>query len=189
MQLPLQITFRGMDPSDAVEANVREHAEKLDRFHDRIMSCRVMVEARHQHHQKGNLYHVRVDLTVPGGEVVVSREPHQHKSHEDVYVAIRDAFDAARRQLEDYTRQRRGDVKSHETPAHGRVIELVPAEDYGKIETVEGREVYFHRNSVVEEGGFEKLAVGSEVRFVEEMGERGPQASTVHLVGKHHPVG
>lgn len=188
MKLPLQVTFRGMDPSPAVEASVREKAERLDRYYDRIMSCRVIVEASHKHHNKGNLYHVRVDVTVPEGEIVASRDPGKDHSHEDVYVAIRDAFDAVRRQLEDYARRRRQDVKSHEPPPHGVVAELVPEQDYGRIRTPDGREIYFHRNSVLN-AAFDRLKVGDEVRFDEEMGDAGPQASTVRLVGKHHIVG
>jgi len=189
MQIPLQITFRDMEPSDAVEANIREKAAKLDQFYDQIMSCRVMVEVPHGHHHQGRLYQVRIDMTVPDGELLVTHE-HHHKdnSHEDVYVAIRDAFDAMKRQLEDYARKRRGKVKTHETPAHGRVSDLNPDEDYGRIKTPDERLVYFHRNSVLDDA-FAKLEVGSEVRFAEEMGERGPQASTVALVGKHHVVG
>ncbi len=186
MKLPLQVVFRNMEPSSAVEAKIRERAEKLDVYCDDIMSCRVMVEARHRHHHQGNLYHVRVDLKVPDAELVASREPDEHHAHEDVYVAIRDAFDAVRRQLEDYVRRRRGQVKEHPVSPHGRVAELYP--DYGKIQTADGRLVYFHRNSVLE-NAFEKLVLGTEVRFVEEMGELGPQATSVHVVGKHHVVG
>ena len=91
MQLPLQITFRNMDPSDAVEANVREKAAKLDGFLENIMACRVVVEAQHRHHHKGNLYSARIDITVPGHEIVVSRTPGKDHAHEDVYVAVRDA--------------------------------------------------------------------------------------------------
>lgn len=186
MQLPLQIVFRNMAPSAAVEAKVRERANKLEEYFDRIVSCRVVVEERHRHHHQGNLYHVRVDVKVPGAELVASREPPEHHAHEDVYVAIRDAFDAARRQLQDHARRRSGAVKSHAIPAHGRVAELYT--DYGKIETPDGRYVYFHRNSV-EGAEFRNLTVGKEVRFVEETGELGPQASTVHVIGKHHIVG
>ena len=189
MQIPLEITFRDMEPSEAVEARIREKAAKLDHFYEHVMSCRVMVEAPHGHHHQGRLYHVRIDVTVPDGELLVTHE-HHHKdhAHEDVYVAIRDAFDAMKRQLEDYARKRRGKVKTHETPAHGLVESLHSAEDYGRIETPDERLIYFHRNSVLDDA-FDKLQVGSEVRFVEEMGERGPQASTVTLVGKHHVVG
>jgi cold shock CspA family protein len=105
-------------------------------------------------------------------------------------VAVRDAFDAVRRQLEDHVRRRRGDVKTHDAPSHGRVASLFAERDYGFIEASDGSEVYFHRNSVVG-GGFDKLAVGDEVRFSfhAEEGEKGPQASTVVAVGKHHASG
>jgi ribosomal subunit interface protein len=121
MKLPLQITFRNTDRSEALEAHIRKKAEKLDQICDDIMSCRVMVEASHRHHHKGNLYHTRIDITVPEHEIVVSRDPQDNHAHEDAYVAIRDAFDAARRQLEDYTRKRRGDVKTHEAALRERV--------------------------------------------------------------------
>jgi cold shock CspA family protein len=98
-------------------------------------------------------------------------------------VAVRDAFDVARRQLEDFVRHQRGDVKSHETPPHARVSKLFPEGGYGFLETPDGREIYFHRNSVLHEG-FNRLKINSEVRFSEEMGEKGPQASSVTLIGK-----
>ena len=188
MQLPLQITFRDMEPSEAVEANIRERAAKLDRFYNHIMSCRVVVESPHSHHNKGRLFEVHIDVTVPDGELMVNHG-HHHKghSHEDVYVAIRDAFAALRRQLEDYVQKRRGKTKRHVPPAHGRVLAMASDADYGRIETPDNRVIYFHRNSVLNDG-FEKLDVGSEVRFVEEMGDSGPQASTVTPVGKHHVV-
>jgi len=128
------------------------------------------------------------DVTVPDGELVANREPDEHHSYTDVYVAIRDAFDTIRRQLEDHGRRQSRQVKAHETPRHGRIVERYPEEDFGRIETPEGRLVYFHRNSVVD-ADFDELQIGAEVRFDEEMGERGPQASTVHVVGKHHIVG
>lgn len=146
-----------------------------------------MVEAQHRHHQAGNLYHARIDITVPGKELVVSREPHEHHSHADAYVAIRDAFNAARRQLESYVRQRRREVKVHAATPYGRVSQLFVEEGYGRIETPDHRDIYFNCNSVLN-GDFEKLAVGAEVSFSEELGEDGPQASTVKLVGKHHYV-
>ena len=187
MKLPLQINFRNMEGSEAMRNNIEERAGKLDQFCDQIMSCRVMVEAQHRHRQAGNLYHVRIDITVPGRELVVSREPHEHHSHTDAYVAIRDAFNAARRQLESYARQRRREVKTHATTPYGRVSQLFIEEGYGRIETPDNRDIYFNRNSLLN-GDFDKLAVGSEVSFAEEQGEHGPQASTVKLVGKHHYV-
>jgi ribosomal subunit interface protein len=186
MQLPLQITFRDMEQSDAIEKAVREKAEKLNQF-EQIMSCRVVVEMINKHH-KGTLYQVSIDLTVPGTEIVVSRDHGVDHSHEDVYVAIRDAFDAARRQLQDYHRVSHQKVKAHDVPPHGRVSELNADEGYGRIETADGRSVYFHRNSVLNEE-FSRLDVGTEVRFSEEQGDEGPQASSVQRVGKHHIVG
>ncbi len=187
MQVPLQITFRHMESSEALAARIRERAEELDRIFDRIVSCRVAVELQNARHQKGNLFHVRVDLTVPGREIVVGRDPAAQRAHEDAHVAVRDSFDAARRLLEDYVRERRGDVKLHAVPDHGRVARLIAEQDYGFITTPDGSEIYFHRNSVAN-GGFDKLEVGDEVRFVVQEGEspRGPQASTVVPLGKHH---
>jgi ribosomal subunit interface protein len=108
MQVPLEITFRNVPPSPAIEADIRDKAAKLEDFHDRITSARVVVETPHRQHRTGKLFHVRIDLRVPGHEIVVSREPAAHHEHENVYVAIRDAFDAARRQLQDHAREMRG---------------------------------------------------------------------------------
>ena len=126
---------------------------------------------------------MRWDLTVPGGELAVTREPAEHHAHEDVFVALRDAFDAAQRQREDYARRQRGDLKAHEGPPSGRVSKLFPDEGYGFIETAEAVEVYFHKNSVLDDA-FGRLKVGSDVEFVEEQGEKGPQASTVRVIDK-----
>lgn len=116
MQLPLQITIRGVEHSDALEAHIREKAGKLDEFFSHIMSCRVVVEMPHKHHQQGKNFTVRIDIGVPGNEIVVN-----HDHAKDVYVALRDAFDAAKRQLEDYARKIRGDVKTHEPKNWKRV--------------------------------------------------------------------
>lgn len=188
MKLPLQITFRNMDSSEFLEGKVREVATKLDRFCDSIMACRVVVEANHKHHNKGNLFHVRIDITVPDGEIVVSREPKEHQAHQDAYVAVRDAFDAAKRQLEAYVQKRKRHVKVHEEAPYGRVSELSAEEGYGRIATLDGRDIYFHRNSVLN-ADFEQLAVGTPVSFSEEMGDMGPQASTVRVVSQAAAAG
>ncbi|HMA14037.1 MAG: HPF/RaiA family ribosome-associated protein [Bacteroidota bacterium] len=188
METPLEITFRNLDHSDAVEAKVREKVAKLEQVHGRITSCRVMIEAVNRQHTKGNLFHVTIDVGVPGKQVVVDRNSgRKDKAHEDVYVALRDAFNAARRRLDDHSRKRAGEVKSHEVPPHGKVARLNGFEGYGFIETPDGREIYFHRNSLVD-GDFDKLQEGQEVRYVAAEGEsdKGPQASTVKLIGKHH---
>ena len=178
MQIPVQIAFRGIDPSAAVEDRIHAEAAKLERYHERLTRCRVVVEKLHHRHHRGDLFHVRIDLTLPGAELVVNRDPGEHHAHEDLYVAIRDAFDAARRQVMDQARRQRHEVKSHEESPVGRVIEVWPDLDYGFLEAAEGHRVYFHRNSVVA-AGFGNLEVGSKVRFIEELGEKGPQASTV----------
>lgn len=188
MTIPLQISFKDMDPSPAVEARIREQAARLERFHERIVACRVTVEAPHRHHRHGKLFRVGIDLSMPGQDVFVGRAGPQDHAHEDVYVAIRDAFDAAVRQVEDQARRMRGDVKTHDAPDHGRILRL--GDDHGFIANADGREVYFHRNSVVGDS-FERLAVGDEVRLTidEEEGREGPQASSVRTVGKHRVVG
>jgi cold shock CspA family protein/ribosome-associated translation inhibitor RaiA len=187
MRLPLQITFRHVEASPAVEERIRENAEELDRYCDQIMSCRVAVECQHRRHHEGNLFRVRLDITIPGREIVVGRESKPRRAHQDIFVAIRDAFGAARRQLEDYARIRRGEVKLHAVPDHGRIARLIPEEDYGFIVSADGGEIYFHRNSVAS-GQFDKLAIGDEVRFVAQHSEsaKGLQASTVTPIGKHN---
>lgn len=185
MKLPLQVTFRHMEASDALEANIREKVSELESLYDQIMSCSVVVEQQHMHKVQGNLFHVRIDLRVPGKELVTSRHPDQHHAHEDPYVAVRDAFKSMGRQLEDFARRRRGKEKTHEVPPHGRVISLDASRGFGMIESSDGREIYFHRNSLTN-FDFDELCVGDEVRFVEEPGDAGPQASSVHVVGKHH---
>jgi ribosomal subunit interface protein len=114
MQIPLELTFHNMDRSDAVEDKVRERAAKLERAFDRIIGCRVVVEAPHKHNHKGIVYEVRIDISVPGKDIVVNRSGANNHAHEDVYVAVRDAFSAATRQLEDHARKVRGQVKTHE---------------------------------------------------------------------------
>ncbi len=110
MQIPLQITIRDIEHSDVLDAHIRDKVKKLDEFFDRIISCRVVVELPHKHHHQGKQFNVRIDIGVPGSEIVVNRD-----HHEDIYVALRDAFDIAKRQLEDYARKMRGDTKSHES--------------------------------------------------------------------------
>lgn len=139
MKLPVQVTFRNMDPSTKLEAMIQRRAARLDAYYDRVMACRVLVEVPHRHHQEGNRYHVRIDLTVPDDEIVVTHEPSLHSSlkdidrdietkaanvapvHKYVGVAVREAFDIARRRLQDYGRRQRGAVKVHQSPLHGTV--------------------------------------------------------------------
>ena len=183
--IPLQINFRNLETSEAVEAKVREKVNKLGHFYPTINSCRVVIEQRHRHHTQGNHFHVRIDLKVPGHELIAGREPDQNHAYTDVYVALRDAFSAMRRRLEDLARHQQGHVKHHEEKRHGHITEIAPDKTFGRIESVDGRWLYFHRNSLIGED-FDKLQVGTPVYFVEDMGNEGPRASRVYPVGKHH---
>jgi ribosomal subunit interface protein len=106
MKTQLQVTYRNMSPSAALEAEIREKAEKLERFWDQTISCRVVLEAENHRHRHGNLYRVNLEIKVPDKEIIAGRASDLHQAHDDVYVAIRDAFDSARRQLEDYNKRR-----------------------------------------------------------------------------------
>lgn len=150
MRLPVQITFHAMDRSDAVEAAAREKAGHLERFYTDITSCRVAVDLLQKHHQQGRPFGVRIDLTLPGRELVVNRV-----ENEDVYVAVRDAFDAMKRQLEDAVRQRRGQQKHHSRELHGEVAR------------------------------FEQVRIGSAVQFIVEVAAQGLQAKRVSLGKRH----
>jgi ribosomal subunit interface protein len=187
MQIPLIITFRHMEPSEALEAKIREKMEHLEKFHEHITSCRITIDQEHKRQNQGKLFSVKLDITLPGNEILITRHPDQHHAHEDVYVALRDTFDSARRKLEDHVRKLRGKVKVHETSPYGKIKQLFPYENYGVIETPDGREIYFHRNSVIDEN-FKNLTEGENVRFGEEMGDNGPQASAVHVERKHHVI-
>ena len=198
MILPVQVTFRNME-EDGLEDYIRQQATKLERYYDGITSCRVIIEMRGRH-EHGNLYHVRIDVGVPGGELLVKHEPNVHASlqdeeatkktkraelglaHKKPQRAILDAFADMRRRLQEYARKQRGDVKQRAEPLlTANVASLFPEEDHGFLATADDRQVYFHRDSVLN-GHFDQLRVGVPVRFAEEMGEKGPQASTVHMV-------
>jgi ribosomal subunit interface protein len=178
MQVPLQIAFRDLPHSDAIEAHIREKAGKLETFFDRIIACRIVVGMIQKHKHQGKLFNVRIDLTVPGAELVVNRD-----KAEDVYVAIRDAFDATKRKLEDQARRLNGDVKTHEIELHGKVARLFPDEGYGFIEGADGNELYFHRYNVAHPD-FDHLKEGDPVVFLEEIAGEGLHANRVS-VGKH----
>lgn len=180
MQIPPEISLRRVPRPEALLETIYERADWLERFHPRITSCRVLVEPSHLRHHEGNLFHVRIDVTVPGQEIVVKRDPPEHQAHEDLDVAVHDAFDAVRRRLQDDRRERRWPRHPRMRPARGRVVRVNGFEGFGFIEDEDGHEVYFHRNSVLG-GAFERLDVGTRVLFHEEQGNDGPQASTVRV--------
>lgn len=188
MDKPLEITFHGIHSSPAVEAEIRDHVDKLEHRFGHLIGCRVAVELLHRQHKTGNLFDVHVEMQVPGGELVVSRAPHRPRdkyAHPDLHVCLREAFRAAGRQLTEYKRRLSGEVKPHEEAFVGQVSQLYPAEDHGFILTNEGSQLYFHRNSVMNED-FDRLKRGDAIHFVETVGDTGPIASKVWLGPDHH---
>jgi ribosomal subunit interface protein len=183
MNIPVQITFSNMLPSEAVRARIEELATRLDRFHERIISCRVIVRAPNRRQCSGKLYHVSIDLKLPGHEIAINRNPPQDQAHEDIYVAIRDAFNALVRQIEDVSRVGRGDIKTHVAKPAGLIVKLFQEEKYGFLEDPEAGEIYFHANSVPD-NGFSKLKVGSKVHYRAEPGDNGLQATVVEPIGR-----
>lgn len=185
MRVPLEITYRDVQKTDDIESLIRSKAAKLDQICDHIISCRVAVEKPHEFQQTGQPHRVRIELRLPPGHVLVAkRESTGGEMHTDLQATIRQAFDAARRQIEKVNRQQQGRVKSHPEQETSAVVEkLFPSEGYGFLRTTLGRTIYFNKNSVLY-GDFERMAIGDGVRFVEEDGQEGPQASTVQLVNK-----
>ena len=179
MERPVQITLRNIDHSDALEEHIRERASRLEKFYPRITRCHVVLEIPHKHKHQGNLFNVRLDITVPGNELVFNRE-----AREDVYVALRDVFEAARRKLEDHTQRRRGDTKAHAEALSGKITRLFPLERYGFIETEGADEFYFGEANVITPA-FDQLKEGDEVQFIADLSGDMPQAKRISI-GKHH---
>jgi cold shock CspA family protein len=185
MQTPAKIDFHGMVGSPQIRAAITKHLAQLEQRFGRLTACRVVVKGPSAHHHIGGLYEVNIRLALPSGrEVNVGRTSQADERHSDLTFAVSDVFKRARRRLQDHARRLQGQVKHHEGQPIGTVVRLDPAGRFGFLEAGDGHEVYFHCNSVLDEN-FSHLAVGSRVVFAEEMGEKGPQASTVKLLGKH----
>jgi cold shock CspA family protein/ribosome-associated translation inhibitor RaiA len=203
VQEELQIAFRNFESSPWIEQRVRDEVALLERYYPRIIGLRVVLELAHRHHLSGNRYRVRIEIELPGEDIVVNHEPDLYASLKDIdverltreaeveperkhlVVAIDDAFETARRRLQDFARRQRGDVKTHQPRPTGKVVRLDVDGEFGFIEALDGHEVYFHRNSVLGDE-YDRLEVGNEVMFSEEAGDKGPQASTVRRIRKHH---
>jgi len=177
MQRPLQITSRDFALTDPIRAMIEKRAEALEQYFGRLTGCHVVIEAPVHHHRRGGPFNVRIDLRTPGAELSVNKQ-----GADDLAVAVREAFDAARRRVEDHLRELRGDVKTHTLSSVGRVARIFVGEGYGFLQTSDNRELYFHRNAVLD-GHFDDLKSGAMVRFAEEQGDKGPQASTVAMLG------
>lgn len=205
MNFPIQITFRNVEASPAIEQWIEKQARKLSTFHERIIHCRVTVERAHRHLRRGNRFHVKVHVSVPGGQVTAGnisapidpeklleagkklKKQEMGVPQKDLRQAVVEAFRSTGRSLQDLVRRQRSEVKTHPM-RQARVADLFADRGFGFLETPDGRRIYFHRNSVLHEG-FGRLSPGMKVAFAEEAGEQGPQASTVRLVSpsrKHH---
>lgn len=185
MQVPLEISFREIEKNEALEALINDEAAKLEKICDYLISCRIAVEKPHEHQRSGSPYRVRIKVTLPPGhEIVAVRESGESDMHEPLHTVLRNAFEAVQRQLKKVTAQQRGEVKTHLQQEMAAVVyKLAREEGYGFLKTLDGREIYFHRNSVLNDD-FDRLEIGTGVRFFEEEGEKGAQASSVQIVDK-----
>jgi len=183
MNVPLEIVFHGLTKSDAVEYLVRQQAAKLEKVCHHLSSCRVAIEKPHEHARAGNPYRVRIDMRVPPShELVAVRDPLDGVLHDSLQTVVLEAFRVARRQLQALVARQRRDVKTHDEPL-AIVVRLFSDKGYGFMQTPAGRELYFHQHSVLH-GDFARLQLGTAVRFDEEEGEDGPQASTVQVIDR-----
>lgn len=184
MQVPLEISYHGVDHSDWSEAYIRERAAHLERFCEDITSCRVVVEMPHHQHRQGNRYRVRIEVKIPPNKDLIADKEMTEERYTELRTVIRSAFDVMERQVKEAVERRRHEVKAHYEQPRALVVRLFKDQDYGFIRMTDSdEEYYFHRNSVLH-GDFDRIEVGTEVRFEPEMGEMGPQASTVQVVSK-----
>jgi len=195
MILSTQVTFRNMTAIADVRKTIESRIQKLESVCKPILRCRVTIEAPANHHRKGDPFNVRIDTTLTDGRITVKHSESMYTGKGDgdttserncLMLAVRGAFSAARRKLQEHARLRRADVKTHEPNLTATVSRLFPKESYGYLETPDGREIYFHEHRVLG-SPFKKLKAGARVQFVEESGLKGPQASTVRIIGKLRP--
>ncbi len=183
MQIPLEVSFRDVKKTKDLEILLQKKVSKLETICSYITSCRIAIEKTNQHQQNGNPFRVRISLSIPPShKLVVRRESSEGDIHDDLRAVIGNVFDAARRQLEKLVEKQRHQVKTHLTnKINGFVNKLFRDEGYGFIQSVDGGEIYFHRNSVLH-GEFDRLKIGTGVYFHREEGEEGPQASTLQII-------
>ena len=184
MDVPPEIAYRNVEATDALKERIFAGIDRLEKVHDRIVSCRVMVEETNPGRRAGKLNHVRLDISVPDRDVVVNRDPPEHPASQDLHQAVDEAFDKAWRKLRDIKERRRDGERPQQTrdlPPHGRVVRLLTDEKgvrYGFLTSRDGREIYFHENALAGLD-YRDLEMGMEVRYAEREGDEGPQASTV----------
>ena len=184
METPAQIEFEGFQASPELQAAIEKHLTELESRFGRVTAGRVVVKGPSDHHQSGGQYQVSVRLALPDGrEVNIGRTPKKDERYADLTFAVDNAFRRARRRLQDQARLMRRQTKQHESQPIGTVVRIDPSGEFGFLEGADGQEVYFNCNSVLD--GASHIALGTRVSYVEEMGEKGPQASTVRVLGKH----
>ena len=182
MQIPLELAFVGMDTPEWAKDDIQARVDKLNKLYERLVGVRVRVQ-RPNKLTKGNPYEITIELSMPGEDIVVSKEPHHARekyADPDLRTVIRDGFKAAERQLKERKRVMGGEVKPHDAPFLGQITQLNPGEDFGFLLTNTGAQLYFHRNSVMN-GDFDGLKQGDPVHYVETTGDTGPTASKVWL--------
>jgi cold shock CspA family protein/ribosome-associated translation inhibitor RaiA len=185
METKPAIDFQGMAPLPSIQADVVRHVAQLEARFGRITACRVVIKGPGPHHRNGGPYEIHIHLTLPNSkDVSVAHTAQNDERYADINFALNDAFKRARRQLQDRVKRLRRDVKHHEPAPAGKVARIDASGEFGFIETPDGREVYFHRNSVLNDA-FGRLEAGTPVAYAEEDGEKGPQATTVRPLGKH----
>lgn len=188
MKVGLEITYRDVEKTAAIESLVQEKIAKLERLCDYINSCHIAIEKVHDRPKSGSPYRVRIDLTMPPShELVADSNPAENNQYVELDTVIRDAFSKMERQLKQQTSLQREAEKSQDHTAADDttaiVVRVFRDQGYGFIKTLNGEEIYFHRNSVIHDG-FDRIEVGTGVRFEAVEGEQGPQASTVQIVDK-----
>ncbi|EMG38387.1 cold-shock DNA-binding protein family [Desulfocurvibacter africanus PCS] len=183
MQVPLEVTYREVDKNDFIDDLIRRKAAKLEKACPHLISCRVVVALDQKQQRTGNIYRVHINMLVPPGHTLTAdRKGVVAKLHEDLPPLIREAFDAANRQVRDLATQQKGKTKLHpEQQTNAFVHRLFTDQDYGFIRTVDGQDIYFHRNSLLN-ANFDTLELGTGVAFEATEGDEGLQASTVRVI-------
>jgi cold shock CspA family protein/ribosome-associated translation inhibitor RaiA len=187
MQTPVEIDFQGLQANEQLRSCVTRNISTLEERYGRITACRVVIKGPSERHRQGGAFDITIRLSLPQGrEVDIGRSEKAQADNRllDPVVAVNDAFKRARRRLQDHARRMQGHVKSHDSLPIATVTRFDDAAGFGFLETQDGREIYFHKNSILD-GGAREVMPGTRVTFFEEMGEKGPQASTVKVLGKH----
>ncbi len=185
MQVPLEVSFREVAKTENLDNLIREKVDKLEELCDYMTSCRVAVEKPQKNIRSGNPYRVRIEINVPPShKIIVTREPGEGEMHDEISTVLRRAFDRASRQLKEIMEKQHDEVKEHPMQEATAIVEKIfKDKGYGFLRTIDNQEIYFHKNSVLHDD-FDRLEIGTGVRFVEKQGEKGIQASSVYIINK-----